>query len=86
MDKPYKGMIRGVRKDIDIANIKQEPYGVNLGYIITGRFQDHPDFGYSAGYTSLIVKKGRWKIVDDGKARECEVETLNSRYTWQEVV
>lgn len=81
MDKPYKGVICGVRKDIDIANIKQEPYGVNLGYVITGRWSGHPQFGNSLGCTSLIVKKGRWTKNDEGDSY-CKIETLNSRYLW----
>lgn len=74
--KPHKGTIQGVRKDFpEYKNV----YGPSLGYIVVGYWKGHPDFGYSPGYTSLVVKKGRWN-----KNRECEIETLNSRYTWVE--
>lgn len=78
--KPYKGSIKGVRKDIDLSNFP-DLYPKNLGYIITGYFVDHPDFMHSSGWTSLIVTKGPWKTNKAG-VKSCEVETLNSRYTW----
>lgn len=72
--KPHKGTIKGVRKDYpEYKNI----YGPSLGYIIIGYWQGHLQFGFSSGQTSLVVKKGRWKKDDT-----CEIETLNSRYTW----
>lgn len=74
--KPFKGTIRGTRRTIPGVEYL---YSKNLGYIIVGYFQDHPQFGPSPGHTSLIVKKGRWK--DD----KCKVETLNSRYIWERV-
>lgn len=74
--KPHKGSILGSRLDINMDPYKEINFPKNLGYIIVGRWYDHPQFGFSAGQTSLIVKKGRWK------KNQCEVETLNSRYTW----
>lgn len=71
--KPHKGIIMGRRFDVgDFEDL----YGKNLGYIVHGRFNNHPQFGMSLGQTSLVVKKGRWKN------NQCEIETLNSRYTW----
>ncbi len=71
--KPFKGRIIGERvntgKFLDI-------YPKNLGYIIIGKWVDHPVFLSSFGRTSLVVRKGRWK--NDA----CEIETLNSRYIW----
>lgn len=75
MTKPYKGTIMGSRKDVDLSRY-DETFPKNLGYVVTGYWQGHPDFGYSSGWTSLIVKKSRWKN------NQCEIETLNSRYTW----
>lgn len=78
MIKPHKGTILGSK--LKIPGLKDHPelgYDKNLGYIVRGYWQGHPQFGFSPGHTSLIVKKGRWK---DGK---CEIETLNSRYTWK---
>jgi hypothetical protein len=82
MDKPHKGTIRGYRKDINWDQFPDDPldYPKNLGYIIVGRFLDHPRFGSSTGYTSLVTKKGRWKN------NKCEIETLNSKYTWERSV
>lgn len=73
--KPHKGSIAGIR--LDIPGLEDHDYAKNLGYVIVGRFLGHPEFGHSTGHTSLITKKGRWK-----KNGTCEVETLNSRYTW----
>jgi hypothetical protein len=79
--KPYKGTIVGVRYDaMEFKNL----YGPSLGYIVRGRWVGHPDFGNSVGHTSLIVHKGRWSKKDEHGMRNCEVETLNSRYTWRE--
>lgn len=76
--KPHKGTIRGIRKDYpEYKNL----YPPNLGYIIAGYWKGHPDFGFSRGYTSLVVKKGRWSKPANSE-RQCEIETLNSRYTW----
>ena len=78
--KPYKGVIVGEQRFY--PDVKNDPaYGRNLGYLIVGRFNGHPQFGNSVGHTSLIVKKGRWKANDEGD-KYCEVETLNSRYLW----
>ena len=82
MEKPHKGTIVGTRLDYDPEITKL--YGNNLGYLIRGRFVDHPDFGGFVGHTSLIIKKGRWSKKDEHGMRKCEVETLNSRYTWRE--
>lgn len=73
MTKHHKGTIIGFRKDFPL---EKNMYAKNLGYIVVGHWQGHPDFGYNSGWTSLIVKKGRWKN------NRCEIETLNSRYTW----
>lgn len=82
--KPHKGTIHGVKTRIPGLKAYMEKYpgeyGPNLGYIVEGYWQGHPQFGYSPGQTSLVVKKGRWK---DGK---CEIETLNSRYTWKQAL
>jgi len=75
MDKSYRGIIEGQKKSFDPEMLKQYPK--NLGYIIIGYFIGHPEFHHEVGHTSLVVKKGRWK---NG---ECQVETLNSRYTWR---
>jgi len=80
MDKSHKGTIQGER--IDISRKITKGFPANLGFIIGGYFVDHPEFKRMRGHTSLIVKKGRWKT-DDCENCECEVETLNSRYTWR---
>lgn len=79
--KPHKGTIVGVRKDIPGLELYPNLYPKNLGYIITGHFKDHHEFAGMLGWTSLIVKKGPWSAF---VPRTCEVETLNSRYTWVE--
>lgn len=79
--KPHKGSIKGNIYRFSKESLAAHGYGPNLGYIIKGYWQGHPQFGFSPGYTSLVVKKGRWK-----KDGTCEIETLNSRYTWVKVV
>jgi hypothetical protein len=81
MEKPHKGTILGVREDFPEF---KNAHGPSLGYIVVGYWQGHPDFGFSFGNTSLVVKKGRWKIVSKMPLiKACEIETLNSRYTWK---
>lgn len=75
--KPHKGSIKGVHHRIAKNILAEHNYGPNLGYLVTGYWQGHPEFGFGPGHTSLVVKKGRWK-----KDGTCEIETLNSRYTW----
>ncbi len=80
--KPYKGTILGERKDYpEYKNL----YGPSLGYIIVGYWKGHPEFGFESGHTSLVVKKGRWSKKDEYGQRTCEIETLNSRYTWRQL-
>lgn len=59
--KPHKGRISGWHKHYT--------YG---GYIIRGRFVDHPEFAGYSGHTSLVLSHNE----ETG-----EVETRNSRYT-----
>lgn len=75
--KSYKGTILGIKKSYPEY---KNAYGPSLGYIIVGYWKGHPEFGYTPGHTSLVVKKGRWK-----KDGTCEIETLNSRYTWMKM-
>lgn len=72
--KPYKGSIFGNRLDVEIP---LGEYPENLGFIVVGNWVDHPRFGDSSGQTSLVVEQGPWK-----GGGTCEIETLNSRYTW----
>lgn len=75
--KPHRGAICGKRVHIPVELLDGHSFPKHLGYIIAGRFINHPNFHGGPGQTSLIVKKGRWK-----KDGTCEVETLNSCYTW----
>lgn len=60
-EKPHKGKIESwQRKECERG----------LGYYITGRFVDHPQFAGEWGHTSWVEKH-------DGQ----EIETRNSRYT-----
>lgn len=63
--KPHKGRIENWQKT-------QHPLAGGLGYIIEGRFLDHPEFALMNGHTSYIVKH------DETTG---EIETRNSRYT-----
>jgi hypothetical protein len=62
-DKPHKGSIENW--------FKQEITG-DGGYIIRGRFVDHPLFAGETGHTSLVLSH------NEGTG---EIETRNSRYT-----
>src|SRR4051812_45481750 len=61
--KPHKGTLNGWF---------EQPCGdeYGLGYLIRGRFMDHPDFAGQFGHTSYVVKRD-----------SNEIETRNSRYT-----
>lgn len=63
-DKPHKGRIDDW--------YKSECGAAGLGYLIRGKFLDHPDFSGYYGHTSYIVKH------DEATG---EIETRNSRYT-----
>jgi len=78
--KPFKGMIAG--KKIVVGHFPE--HGKSLGYVINGRWINHPQFGMSIGHTSLVVKKGRWSKRNEYGQRTCDIETLNSRYIWRE--
>jgi hypothetical protein len=87
--KPHKGMIVGdiydvIKAGYDPIKLKME-FGKNLGYIVRGHWVGHPQFGNTTGHTSLIVHKGRWSKKDEHSMRSCEIETLNSRYTWKQM-
>lgn len=62
--KPHKGEIK--------YWTKVECDAPGLGYIITGRFMDHPRFAMMWGHTS-------WVVAHDEKTGE--IETRNTRYT-----
>lgn len=62
-DKPHKGSIE--------SWFKYKVDG-NGGYIIRGRFVDHPQFAMEFGHTSLVLSHNE----ESG-----EIETRNSRYT-----
>lgn len=74
VEKPHRGTIVGSKLEVPVPPSITEK---NLGYIIVGRFKGHVYFDGSLGHTSLIVKKSKWV------KNSCEVETLNSRYTWE---
>lgn len=62
-EKPHKGRIK------DWFKYECDAKG---GYIIRGRFVDHPEFAGLAGHTSLVLSH------DEATG---EIETRNSRYT-----
>lgn len=75
--KAHKGIIRGVRHDIPYKD--RAGYPRNKGFIIYGRFVNHPTLDRSpGGHTSLVTK-----VTPTDDPDVFEVETLNSRYTWE---
>lgn len=81
--KPFKGTIKGVARHMDHLDLSRYP--PNLGYIISGYWQGHPDFGWESGWTSLVVScEGPFAGDEDGDWSYYEIETLNSRYRWIE--
>lgn len=63
-EKPHYGRIE---------NWQEEACGKHgLGYLIVGRFLDHPAYALQKGHTSYVVKHDK---------ATGEIETRNSRYT-----
>jgi hypothetical protein len=79
--KPHKGSIVGKKLEFSPQLLAAHNYHKSLSYIVVGQWEGHPQFGHSHGQTSLVMKKGRWKTIDGVK--QCEIETLNSCYTWK---
>jgi hypothetical protein len=72
--KPYKGVIRNWAVEViseDRLGLLRTLYGENLGFVIVGTADDHPQFGQERIRTSVVVKYNK---------KTGELETLNSRY------